>query len=583
MNFLKKYICELIFAVNLICIAPIHDFNIWWNRPVINDGFGYYGYLPAIFLHHDLNHNFIQPVWEKYYTEISLNNPKDLFMVKYKGKEVNKYPPGVAYFLSPFFITAHITTKLFGLEADGYSTIYMVFICIGAVFWQYLFLKLLKNIFIFYNLSEMSFLFTSIFLAFGSNLLFYTLLFSAYSHVYSLFSITLFFYGGIKFFNYEQEKYSPYYFVLMILGFVLTIITRNVNAICIVLLPCMGFQFRNSRNYLKVLTTPFAILGFAISIAILFSMFLFWYLNTGYWLIDSYPNEFFNWSTPQIIKSLFSAHKGWFFYTPVAILGVIGLFFTKKKLKINALIVLCIVIYFTSSWGSWDYGSGFSLRAYIDWYLLIGIGIGFLITKTQFRNTVFAFVITVGFIFSALNVLFSVQFMKGIISGHSQGIEYTIKNFFRLRPILEFKVSKKIILQTKIVSNNFDESPQGYVSLNKSTEYAGTLESTFPVFFKDGVSFKIRYGGEISMADKNSDVFLCASVTNEKDSMLFWQQIKVNDYVLEKNSEKVETGFDYPPNVPLNSRIRIFFWKPKGSSECQIDNTYIEFMQTGFE
>ena len=111
---------------------------------------------------------------------------------------------------------------------------------------------------------------------------------------------------------------------------------------------------------------------------------------------------------------------------------------------------MCLVIYITSSWGSWDYGSGFSLRAYIDWYLIIGIGIGFLITKAQFKNIFFGIVISVGIIFSALNVLFSVQFMRGIISGHSQGIEYTIKNFFRLRPIMEYKLSKKTIIQNKI-------------------------------------------------------------------------------------------------------------------------------------
>lgn len=583
MNFLKKYICELIFAVNLLCIAPTHDFNIWWQRPVINDGFGYYGYLPAIFLHQDLNHDFIQKSWEKYYKEISWNNPKDLFMVNFKGKEVNKYPPGVAYYLSPFFLTAHAFALVSGLEADGYSTIYMVFICIGAIFWQYLFLKLLKNIFHFYNLSQLSFLFTSVFLAFGSNLLFYTLQFSAYSHVYSLFSITLFFYGGIHFFKKNLIEPSAKYFVFMILGFIMAVITRNINGLCILLLPCMGFEFHKLQVYFTTLRNKFALIGLTFSLCILFSMFFFWHLNTGYWLIDSYPNEFFNWGEPQIIKSLFSVHKGWFFYTPIALLGVIGLFFADKKTRINSLLVLAVIIYITSAWGSWDYGSGFSLRAYIDWYLLVGIGLGFLITKTQFKNMLFATIIITGIIFSALNVLFSVQFMRGIISGHSQGIEYTIKNFFRLRPVLEFKVSKKITLQNKVIRNNFNELPEGYSAVNEVSRYSGFVESGFPSFFKSELNFKIRYGGEIKTEAKTDPVYLCASLMNEKDSILLWQQININDFVLENNSENVESGLDIPLNTPLNTRVRVFFWLPEGKTNAKIDNLYVEFLQTGFE
>jgi hypothetical protein len=369
----------------------------------------------------------------------------------------------------------------------------------------------------------------------------------------------------------------------MILGFVMALITRNINGICVLLLPCMGFDFRKLPFYLTVLKKKPAIAGLILSISLLFSMFYLWYLNTGYWLIDSYPNEFFNWSKPEIIKSLFSAHKGWFFFTPIALLGVLGLFIADKKIRLNGLLVLSLVIYLTSAWGSWDYGSGFSLRAYIDWYLLLGVGLGFLITKAQFKTAMYTFVITIGFIFSAINVLFSVQFMRGIISGHSQGIEYTVKNFFRLRPIMEFKVSKKIILQNKIIRNNFNELPEGCSVVNEAAPYSGFVESGFPPFFKPQLNFKIRYGGEINLESKTDPVYLCASLMNEKDSILLWQQSNVNDFVLEKITENVESGFDIPLTAPLNARIRVFFWLPKGKNQAKIDNLYIEFLETGFE
>lgn len=584
MGLLKKYICEIIFAINVICIAPIHDFNIWWNRPVINDGFGYYGYLPAVFIYHDLQHDFIHPIFQKYYQEIASNNAKDLYMVKYKGKEVNKYPPGVAYFLSPFFAAAHAIASISGKDADGYSTIYMVFICLGAVFWQYAFLKLLQKIFVFYNLSPLSFVFTSLLLAFGTNLAFYTLQFSAYSHVYSLFSITLFFYGGLRFFENHQSINAPRYFSLMLIGFSLTLITRNINAICVILLPCMGFSLKLFRDYFFILKSKIALIGLLLSSMLVMSMLYCWYFSTGNFIIDSYQGESFHWLRPAVFKSLFSVHKGWFFYTPVALIGVIGLFFLPKKLKLNLLLLLFVVIYFTSAWGAWDYGSGFSLRAYIDWYLIIGLGSGFLFTRLQHSRLLFIPVLILSLILSLLNILFSVQFMRGIISGHSQGIEYTINNFFRLRPIMEFTISKKITSKSKLVENNFNQQqPQPFSSVDGQHPYSGIIESHFPDFFKSDIRYKVRFGGEATLQDKNSDVFLCASVNNEKDSVLFWQSHRINDFVIAGKTEKVEAGFDYPAQVPLSGKVRVFFWKPNGNTYCKVDNLYIEFIETGHE
>ena len=75
MNFLKKYICELVFAINIFLIPFNHDFKVWWQRPIVNDAMGYYAYLPAIFIHQSFNYDFINEPWEKYY-KFSHNNPK---------------------------------------------------------------------------------------------------------------------------------------------------------------------------------------------------------------------------------------------------------------------------------------------------------------------------------------------------------------------------------------------------------------------------------------------------------------------------------------------------------------------------
>jgi len=51
------------------------------------------------------------------------------------GKNIIKYTSGVALMLSPFFIIAHYMANLLGLTADGFSTIYKLFLGLGAIFW----------------------------------------------------------------------------------------------------------------------------------------------------------------------------------------------------------------------------------------------------------------------------------------------------------------------------------------------------------------------------------------------------------------------------------------------------------------
>jgi hypothetical protein len=574
MIFLRKYICELVLAVNLLLIPFNHDFKIWWNKPVINDAFGYYVYLPAVFLYQDLNYNFMPKVWEDHYKDIGAYDSKGGFIVKQQGREVNKYPPGVAYYLSPFFGAAHITALITGRQADGYSNIYMWFVCIGAVFWQYFLFHLIRKIFRFYELSEIAFAWTVVLLSFGTNLYFYTQYFAAYSHLYSMISIALFFYGGLRFFNAADYKENGKYFLLMMLGYGLTIITRNMNGLCILLLPCMGFRFAEFRNYLLFLKSRLGILSLALFSGLIFSMVFFWYLQTGHWIIDSYPGEFFVWGDPQIFNSLFSAHKGWFFYTPVAFIAMFGFIYAPKTFRWNALLVLSLVIYIASAWYCWDYGTGYSMRGYIDWYILITIPLGFLIHNLSSRW--YYPVTSICVLALGINLLFSIQFMRGIISGTSQGIEHFAEDFFRLRPKLDFKIAKNYIIKNQKFENTFDKS--GTTSINEKVPFSEGLRISLPDSLEPEVTL-VRFGAKVNLENKDNSILLCASIVNSKDSILFWQQRAVNDFVKAGKWERVESGFVFPQHIPKDAKIAAFFWQPKGNTVCTIDELSLEFIK----
>lgn len=585
-NFLKKYICEVVFIINLILIPFNHDMKVWWQRPVVNDAMGYHAYLPAIFIHQSFNYDFIYEPWKNYYP-YSHDHPKGAFVVFNDGKELNKYPPGVAYFQAPFFLLGHAWAKITGAPADGYSDVYMYFLCIGAVFWQYLFFKLLRRIFIFYELSATSFAFTVPLLSFGTNLWFYTQIFGTYSHLYTLISISLFFYGGLKFFSPVSENKAKY-FSLMLIGFALALITRNINIIAILLLPCMGFKLKEIGKYFSILREKTAWLGLIISFGLIFSMFLFWKMQTGHWFVDSYPDEHFYWGDPQILKSLFSPHKGWFFWTPLALIGLIGMLYAPRNLMFNFFAVLALVIYITSSWWCWDYGTAFSMRAYIDWYLFVSVGLGFLFDGVIKKKIVFIPIVIICASLSAINLLQSVQFMRGIIGGSSQGIEYTIKNFFRLRPIIEYQVSKKVLLDSKKIVENFNsDKNQPYAICDQQNAFSKGLKVELDHYLRSKKYNHIRYGATVTMKDLNNGIFLCASVTDPKDSVIHWRQTEINKAIVIDKPEKIEVGFNIleniPPDLPPGCKIGVFFWQPKGNTKCIIDDMYIEFIKAGVE
>ena len=106
-----------------------------WN--ICGDGRGYYAWLPAIFIYHDLNFNFSDSVEKK----APDCGPPDGFPIQeyrhnFNGKVCNKYYPGASFLMLPFFTAAHLYTKYFtSYPANGYSIYYFRFIALSGEFY----------------------------------------------------------------------------------------------------------------------------------------------------------------------------------------------------------------------------------------------------------------------------------------------------------------------------------------------------------------------------------------------------------------------------------------------------------------
>lgn len=370
--FIRKPATGVAISIFLLCAWLNYNSrkdNDRWIFNVYMDGRGYYSYLPAIFIYQDLSFSFY-----------SNNSPHEgdipNFCVDNDGKKVNKYFPGVAVLLSPFFFIAHLSSHLFGFEPNGYSQLYFMGVGLAAAFYLGLGVLYLARLLRLYQFSEWLIALTLPLMVFGTNLYHYTVYESSMSHVYSFAMCAMFLYYLKKL----SYAYSSGTLFLAFAALLLSFMIRPVAGF--VLLFAVPFVLYNGSLGFKELVTlllkdkralPAVMITGALAI---FSVCFIWYKQTGSWIIYSYEGEGFDWLRPHTYDSLLSYRKGWLLYNPIMILALFGLAVVYRrdhKLFWLAALFISVMIYFISAWGAWDYGYCYGLRAYVDYYPFMAI------------------------------------------------------------------------------------------------------------------------------------------------------------------------------------------------------------------
>jgi hypothetical protein len=159
-------IISLLFCFYYVDSYRWKDWNGEGYKQVINsDGRGYYAYLPALFIHGNLDWNFLYHGKSK---EI-IENQHD-FIKDYKDKKINKYFIGVSLLLSPFFILAYFISYIIDYELTGYTMVFQKMVSIGALFYLFLGLLYICKTLRLFNLSNMVISISFLVLLFGTNL-----------------------------------------------------------------------------------------------------------------------------------------------------------------------------------------------------------------------------------------------------------------------------------------------------------------------------------------------------------------------------------------------------------------------------
>lgn len=366
---MKKTVTYTILFLSIIlfwCSANIRYGKENWRSLIDSDGKGYYSYLPAIFIYHDLNFGFFDTINEQYFK----NRPQDYRNV-YKGKHIDKYYCGTAVVLSPFYFLGHTLSIINDQPLDGYSKYYCITINLAALCYTILGCLFLARWLRLYNITEINIALTLLLFVFGTNIYYYVVVEPSMSHLYSFFFVSLFIYYSSKWYHKPSAKN------LVLIGFALAMITliRPINIIIVLFMPFLAGNwekyiqgFKNLLSFKLALIVACIIFTFIVSIQL-----IIYKIQTGDFIIYSYSQEGFHWTQPNMINLLFSYKKGLFLYTPILFISLVGLlvFYKKNKFQFYSYVGFFLFLcYLLSCWWCWWYGGSFGMRAFIEYYFL---------------------------------------------------------------------------------------------------------------------------------------------------------------------------------------------------------------------
>jgi len=598
----KKHIYSIL-ALLILSFALIQFSRDNISNAVLidGDGSGHYAWLPTIFIHHSID-------FSQTFENEKIRKGPDYQGHNYhrvNGILINKFTPGAALLMAPFFLLAFLISVILQMPTDGYNVIFQYSVGLAAVFWAWIGLVFLYRLLLTYKISPKPALVVTIASLFGTNLLAYTYLMPAFSHVYSfaVISILLFY---VRSYFLGQDKRSLI-LASMMFGILLSI--RTVNILIVPFLPFLGGSFHTLfstiKSKLKVSNILYSALAFALAIS---PLIVINYFQTGRLIYFGYQNEGFYWSNPQILNFLFSFRKGWFVYTPLMLLIFPAALHIFKKNKFEFwwfIAFLSVLVYIFSSWWNWFFGDSFGMRPMVDFTAAFALVIALWVStiKGYIKSITLIFILLA----SMLNLVQTYQYAKGIIHPDSM----TKDAYFYVFLKTDSKYSGSIsggpeyyygTLDTKpfLTSlNDFEKNYNGWKSLgqtetqiahygklaaelSKDKVYSPSFKWKIPDSLQGRNNLYVKLEAEVfePYANVARNAMFVMDIQNAEGKSIFYKTAKLKKMPDEINSQwrKFSTGFKLPAITREHYSLKIYIWNTD-KQHFMIDDFRIRFFQ----
>lgn len=419
----KSKLMIIIFYILILIFIILYFPTSVWHFP---DGIGYYSYLPVLF--EQKNYDF-KPLFNLYTTNIAITN---------KGFVVNDFSCGSAIMWMP----AYIISRIF--ESRSVSIIFVNFFSsllgIISLFFVYKTLLLFKT-------EKFIAKLISLFIFLGSPLVFYSYVIPQNPHTVTAFLCSVFLYFWLS--TYGQKKLTRWVLLALILG--LATLTREQEVlfgICLIieLIAEVTKNKKFDKIYFKFILVFLITFLFVLTPYFLNSMIVF-----GNILIPkSYTLSFTKFSLYSILDIVFSSYHGLFWWTPVLVVGITGLFFGLKKnfvVSVSFLLILFLQIVLISLVTAPGGGSSFGIRYLTDCSTIFAFGIYQMYSLLKNGRIKFLFLSICG-ILTLWTVILVILSAKGIVDLLEP---YTVKEFLtvvikNIDNVIKIKFSPRIIL-----------------------------------------------------------------------------------------------------------------------------------------
>lgn len=334
-----------------------------WRSVVHSDGEGYAAYLTSLLLHGTLSPPVARPD----------------HLVPAGTGNVIKYPVGTALVQAPAVWMAHAVRWCSGIRGGTLTPHHSVAIALCGLGFLLLGLERVRWLLRDLGVADRAVAATLILLPLGTGLGYYAVMAPSMSHAYSFAMIAVLLAAARKAWC-TGERWA---ILLSGIALGLVLLIRPTNAIVLLALPMvtMGHP-RTLRAWLLGVDRRSLSLAVLSLVLILSIQPLLWYLQCGDWFVRPYSGEGFNWTHPELFRSLFGAQKGLFFFWPLLLLvvpGLVALGRRSRRAGGYTAAYFALLCYVTSSWWNWIYGDSYGPRPYLDHLAVLALPIAVLL------------------------------------------------------------------------------------------------------------------------------------------------------------------------------------------------------------
>ena len=369
-SWLAWLFCSLFIVT--IAFVPLQRWNVRDSGAVIGwDVSGYYLYLPAIFIHHDIKDLQFKDQMMRDYAPTP--DFQQAFRHRGSGHYVMKYSAGMAVQYLPFFLIAHAVAAPLGYPADGFSPPYQLAILGASVLMSILGLALVRRA-LRPRFGEWPTALTLLGIVLGTNYLDYSAIGGAMTHnwLFTWYAALLLLTPAF----YQRPTRGRALGIGAIVG--LMALTRPTELLALLIPLLWGLRPTGPavRERLAFWRKHGGLLLAAglIGAAILSIQPLYWHYVSGDWIVYSYQQQGFSWLRPHLWDGIFSFKSGWLLYSPLLVVALLG-FTALRRQQLAAfwplLIFITVFTYVTFAWDEWLYGGSLGQRAMVQSYAVL--------------------------------------------------------------------------------------------------------------------------------------------------------------------------------------------------------------------